>query len=102
MTVFFDGSKVEVVHPVPSSAARDYVKQTLIQKGAQIQSSQWVGWVPQGNCPGGGNVHTSTFSITNITVSGTVVQGHTPRLCNNGPAPTPTPSPRPRPAPTPL
>merc|ERR1712151_1243459 len=82
MTVYMDGSKVDVSHPVPSENAHHYVRETMASKGAQIQSSQWGGWVPSGNCPGGGDVASSTFSINNVRVSGTVVQGPEPSRCS--------------------
>lgn len=82
MTVYMDGSKVDVTHPVPSENAHRYVHDTMASKGAQIQSSQWVGWVPSGNCPGGGDLGGSTFSITDVRVSGTVVQGPEPTRCS--------------------
>jgi len=82
MTVFIDGSKVDVTHPVPSENAHKYVHDTMASKGAQIQSSQWVGWVPSGNCGGSGDLGSSTFSIENLRVSGTVVQGQEPPKCS--------------------
>jgi len=100
MNVLIDGRKVNVNNPVPSSNAHRYVHDTMISKGAQIQSSQWVGWVPAGNCPGDGNLGASTFSVQNIKVSGTIVQGSAPPLCN-GPTPSPSPGPTPSPSPGP-
>jgi len=82
MTVYMDGSKVDVTHPVPSENAHKYVRDTMASKGAQIQSSQWVGWVPAGNCPGGGDLTGSTFSINNVRVSGSIVQGPEPTRCS--------------------
>merc|ERR1712217_630852 len=82
MTVYMDGTKVDVSHPVPSEKAHQYVHDTMASKGAQIQSSQWVGWVPSGNCPGGGDLGGSTFSIKNIRVSGSIVQGREPARCS--------------------
>jgi len=82
MTVTMDGTKVDVTHPVPSENAHAYVKETMAKVGAQIQSSQWVGWVPAGNCPGGGDVADSTFQIRNVRVSGTIVQGPQATKCS--------------------
>eukprot|EP00928_Gymnodinium_smaydae_P024532 TRINITY_DN19824_c0_g1_i1.p1 TRINITY_DN19824_c0_g1~~TRINITY_DN19824_c0_g1_i1.p1 ORF type:complete len:320 (+),score=30.22 TRINITY_DN19824_c0_g1_i1:42-1001(+) len=100
MTVLIDGTKVDVVNPVPSENAHKYVRDVMSSKGAQIQSSQWVGWVPAGNCPGGGDLGSSSFSIQNLRVSGTIVQGRVPATCT-GPAPSPAPGPGPSPAPAP-
>jgi len=83
MTVLMDGQKVDVSNPVPSAAAHSYVHDTMASKGAQIQSSQWVGWVPAGNCASGGDLDSSTFSINNVRVSGTVVQGPEPTKCSS-------------------
>merc|ERR1712151_857921 len=58
--------------------------------GAQIMSSQWVGWVPSGGC-GGGGMGSSHFKVTNIRISGTHVQGNKPKTCG-GPSP-PSPGP---------
>lgn len=99
MTVYIDGEKVNVDHPVPSAAAHKVVHDTMASKGAQIQSSQWVGWVPSGNCPGGGDLGSSTFSVRNIRVSGEVVQGSKPAACSGPPSPTPAPTPPTPPSP---
>merc|ERR1712232_171092 len=64
----------------------------MASKGAQIQSSQWVGWVPSGNNCGRGDLGSSTFSIRNLRVSGTVVQGPQPSKCSSPPGPKPSPS----------
>jgi len=69
----------------------------MSQYGAVIYSSQWTGWVP-GSCGGDGNLGASSFSVSNLRITGTVVQGPEPRKCS--PAPTPTPSPVP-PTPSP-
>lgn len=81
MTVSMDGKKVDVTNPVPSDKAVSYVAATMKRLGAQIQSSQWVGWVPDDNCGAAGDLDSSTFSIKNIRVSGSVVQGPTPSKC---------------------
>merc|ERR1712113_1025952 len=71
----------------------------MAQYGAVIYSSQWVGWVP-GSCGGDGNLQASSFSVSNVKITGTVVQGPEPTLCNPPKTPTPTPAPT-VPAPTP-
>merc|ERR1712113_730153 len=50
------------------------------QHGAVLYSSQWTGWVP-GNCGGEGNLEASTFSVSNLKIHGSVVQGPQPRRC---------------------
>lgn len=76
------------------------IKDQYTQNGAVIYSSQWTGdWVPAAFCGGGpGNLDGSSFSISNLRISGSVVQGPEPTKCS-GPQPTPTPSPTPSPSP---
>lgn len=100
MTVYIDGEKINVTHPVPSEAAHKVVHDTMASRGGQIQSSQWVGWVPGGNCQGGGGLDGSTFSVKNIKVSGSVIQGSAPPTCPPAPSP-PSPPPAPPPPPSP-
>merc|ERR1711881_478220 len=75
----------------------------MSQYGAVIYSSQWTGWVP-GSCGGDGNLDASSFSVSNLRITGTVVQGPEPRKCSPAPTP-PTPSPPsplpPKPTPSP-
>merc|ERR1719473_2036487 len=101
MTVLIDGAQVDVYNRIPSENAHEYVRKTMARVGAQIQSSQWVGWVPSGNCPGGGDLGSPTFSVRNIRVSGEVVQGSKPAACSGPPSPTPpAPTPPSPPSPT--
>merc|ERR1711862_699689 len=62
--------------------------------------SQWTGsWVPADFCGGGpGDLGGSRFSISNLRISGSVVQGPEPQKCS-GPQPSPSPSPPPSPSP---
>jgi hypothetical protein len=83
MTVLINGQKNEHYNPSPSKQSQDNVVQNMNSKGAQIQSSQWVGWVPGGNqCPGGGNLGGSRFTVSNLVVKGSVVQGPQPTKCS--------------------
>merc|ERR1711907_791029 len=76
----------------------------MSQYGAVIYSSQWTGWVP-GSCGGDGNLGASSFSVSNLRITGTVVQGPEPRKCSPAPTPTPPapvpPTPTPSPSPSP-
>jgi len=45
----------------------------MSQYGAVIYSSQWVGWVP-GNCGGDGNLQASSFAVSDVKITGRVVQ----------------------------
>merc|ERR1712110_1354871 len=64
----------------------------LSQYGAVIYSSQWVGWVP-GNCGGDGNLQASSFAVSDVKITGRVVQGPEPTRCSGPPTPAPTPAP---------
>jgi len=71
-------------NPHPSSNAQNYVRETMQSKGATIESSQWVGWVPAENeCPGWGDLDSSVFSIRNLRVSGSVLKGKEPTRCSS-------------------
>merc|ERR1711920_1108901 len=75
MTPVINGYKNEKYNPSPSGNCKANVVQNMNSKGAQIQSSQWTGWVPGGDqCPGGGDLGSSSFTISNVVVKGTVVQ----------------------------
>jgi len=78
-----NGNRVWVNNPTPSDNAKSYIAQQTRDKGLQFHSTQWVGWVPGGNCPGGSNIDGSTFSIKNLVVYGNVVQGSEPTKCND-------------------
>merc|ERR1712083_608127 len=54
----------------------------MAKYGAVIYSSQWVGWVP-GSCGGDGNLQASSFSVSNLKISGRVVQGLEPKKCGS-------------------
>merc|ERR1712050_171623 len=75
--------------------------QEMQSKGVILYGSEWTGWVPEEWCggPNAGDLEASSYSINNIVVQGTVVQGPEPAKCNS-PAPTPVPVPVPT-APTP-
>ena len=56
----------------------------------QLKTNEWVyvpmtlGWVPaSGKCPGGdpSGLDASVLTVSNVKVSGVVVQGPTPTLC---------------------
>lgn len=103
-TVTRDGEVLSGFDPAPDSRAWDYIKQMHEERGSVIYSSEWVGWVPVDDCGGGGDLYSSSFSISNLVISGLVVQGPEPHECEtpspSPPAPTPTP-PTPTPTPSP-
>lgn len=82
MTVLLNNQKNENYNPSPSAACQANVVENMNTHGAQIQSSQWVGWVPGGDqCPSGGSVDGSSFTVSNLRVMGSVVQGPEPKKC---------------------
>jgi len=83
MTVSINGNRVSVTNPTPSNNAKNYVAKQTKALGLQFHSTQWVGWVPGGNCPGGNNLDGSSFSVKNLVVSGSIVQGKEPTKCND-------------------
>lgn len=99
-TVVKDGRTLGGFSPSPEGGFAEKVKSTHARLGAAIYSSQWTSsWVPAEDCGGGpGNLDGSTFSISNLKIQGSVVQGPVPSLCS-GPQPTPGPSPPPAPTP---
>merc|ERR1712019_185413 len=84
--------------PIPGGFDWGVIKSTYESKGAVIYSSEWQGWVPVEDCGTSGNLPGSHFSVSNLRIKGSVVQGPEPNKC--APAPTPAPTPGP-PTPTP-
>jgi hypothetical protein len=103
-TITRDGQTVSGDSLDPPVSGNDWgiVKSTYETRGAVIYSSQWTGsWVPADFCGGGpGDLDGSHFKISNLQVSGSVVQGPEPQQCS-GPQPSPSPTPSPSPGPTP-
>ena len=91
-TTYRDGKVISGSSLSPKMLASDIA--TLVKsystQGAVIYSSQWQGWVPMESCGTSGNLASSTFKISNLRITGTVLQGPTPTTCKTTPA-TPTP-----------
>merc|ERR1712232_1305393 len=66
-----------------SAKDKQIVKDTMNSRGAAIESSQWTGWVPGDGCPGGGDLGSSFFSISNLRILGKVHHGPEPTKCND-------------------
>jgi len=85
VTVTRDGKVVSNFFPVPDEKTAAVVKASHEQRGAVIVSTQWVGWVPNiTDCGGSGNdddLASSRFSVSNLKIEGSVVQGPTPTHC---------------------
>jgi len=103
LTITRDGQVIsgDAFDPPASGSDWGIVKSTYESKGGVIYSSQWTGsWVPADFCGGGpGDLGGSHFAVSNLRVSGSVVQGPEPQKCS-GPQPSPSPSP-PSPSPSP-
>merc|ERR1712083_1074432 len=85
-----------------SAKDKQIVKDTMNSRGAAIESSQWTGWVPGQGCPGGGDLASSFFSVSNLRILGKVHHGPEPTKCSSTFDAAPTPSHRTTPSPTPL
>jgi hypothetical protein len=66
-----------------SAKDKQIVKDTMNSRGAAIESSQWTGWVPGSGCPGGGDLASSFFSISNLRILGKVHHGPEPTKCSS-------------------
>jgi len=102
LTITRDGQYISGDSFDPPASGNDWgiVKSTYESKGGVIYSSQWTGdWVPADFCGGGpGDLGGSHFRVSNLRISGSVVQGPEPQKCS-GPQPSPSPSPTPSPSP---
>jgi hypothetical protein len=67
--------------PQPGGDAWAVIKSSYESKGAVIYSSEWKGWVPVEECGTDGDLDASHFSISNLRIKGSIVQGPTPRAC---------------------
>jgi len=75
-----DGSQLTVDVCGATHSGEGYAD-VLSSHGMVLYSSQWTGWVP-GSCPGGGNLDAATFSVSNIRIKASIVQGPEPRKCS--------------------
>jgi len=66
-----------------SAKDKQIVKDTMNSRGAAIESSQWTGWVPGDGCPGGGDLSSSFFSVSNLRILGKVHHGPEPTKCSS-------------------
>jgi len=83
--------------PIPALTDLSPLVSDFTKKGAVVYSSLWSGWVPSpSGCSSASTDATgSHFTISNLKITGSVVQGPTPTLCSTGPvapvAPVPVP-----------
>eukprot|EP00040_Diaphanoeca_grandis_P028196 m.162243 g.162243 ORF g.162243 m.162243 type:complete len:328 (-) comp31269_c2_seq2:27-1010(-) len=85
------------MNPQPRDVDWATLKEFYTTKGAVIYSTIWTGWVPVSDCgTQPGDLDNSFFTISNLRINGTVVQGPIPTQCG-GPSPGPSPPPPPPP-----
>ena len=82
-TVIRDGQTIEywMYDPQPDSSDSAVIKDYNERVGSIITSTQWTGWVPVEDCSTTGDLASSSFSVSNLVVFGSVVQGPTPTMC---------------------
>jgi len=69
--------------PVPGSGDWGTLVGAYKNQGAVIYSSLWTGWVPADSCgTAAGDLAGSSFSIKNLVITGSVVQGPQPTVCS--------------------
>merc|ERR1712146_551670 len=84
-TTIRDGQVINSGSLSPSPGGFDWgvIKSSYENKGAVIYSSEWSGWVPVEDCGTSGNLPGSHFSVSNLRIKGSIVQGPTPRACGS-------------------
>merc|ERR1711865_985612 len=84
MTVSKDGEVFADYSPAPDDTTWNIVKGTHEFIGAVIYGSQWAGYVPVEDCgTTAGDLNDSSYSISNLVISGSVVQGPEPTTCSH-------------------
>jgi hypothetical protein len=85
-TTYRDGQTIvgSSMNPSPQDQDWQALREQYSQRGAVIYSSQWAGWVPLADCGTSGDLGSSSFTVSNLRISGSVVQGPTPTLCSGG------------------
>jgi hypothetical protein len=82
-TSYRDGQKVSYsnYNPQPTSEDSSIISSYNRDRGSVITSTQWTGWVPVEDCGTSGDLPSSTFTVTNLKIYGSIVQGPAPRSC---------------------
>jgi|ERR1712085_29818 len=84
MTVSRDGEVFADYSPAPDDTTWVLVKSYHEGRGAVIYGSEWVGYVPVEDCgTTAGDLNNSSYSISNLVISGSVVQGPEPTTCSH-------------------
>lgn len=82
MTISMNGQTVGNWDPWPDNRAWGVARDFHESRGAVIYSSEWTGWTPVDDCGSGGDLYTSSFTVSNLRISGSVVQGPEPTRCS--------------------
>jgi hypothetical protein len=85
-----DGQELSGWNPAPGGQTWGAIKEQMQQKGVVIIGTEWTGWVPLNEECGSGDANRaneeglarSSYSISNLVVKGSPVQGPTPRRCS--------------------
>jgi len=87
MTTYVNGEELSGLRPYPSADEVGIVKETMASVGVALWSSQWYGWAPgEQYCPGyADQLDNSVFTISNLKVQGTWLQGVHPTICGEDP-----------------
>jgi len=91
MTVSRDGQSIAAMNPAPQASDFDAIREMHDSTGAVIYSSMWTGsWVPGPEDCGAGpaDLTGSSFTISNLKIHGSVVQGPEPQRCSSPSPPT--------------
>lgn len=80
-TLFKNGQVLDGYSPSPDGQAWGKIREEMQSKGVVIYGSEWTGWVPEEWCGTDGDLEASSYSISNIVVQGSVVQGPEPQKC---------------------
>jgi hypothetical protein len=88
ITAYRDGQLIngDNLLPTPKTSDWEIIKNAYETKGAVIYSSMWVGWTCTCNKPCGGNqngnLDGSSYSIKNLKITGSIVQGPMATKCS--------------------
>jgi len=82
-SIYQSGQSVSDFSPSPLGQDWDIIKSEMQSKGVVIYGSEWEGWVPEEWCGTAGCLECSSYSISNMVVSGSVVQGPEPSRCQS-------------------
>jgi len=83
MTVRYGNKVIGNLSPTPGANDWSSIVSAYSSEGAVVYSTQWVGWVPPapGCSTSNGDLNAAKMSISNLQISGKVVQGPTPSGC---------------------